>query len=193
MTVKRPNVLVGFPGKPFRLANALRDKFVEKRKKKLVVRFGFAYVSNSGLDTLLQKLESVSSWDIATKEWIVGLHHGITEPAALKRIRALNNSSLRLYLGGKTLSESSIRTGLLFHGKIACITVGAGKGMEPTFLLASSANLTGSALASESRNYEAGITLHDETIHRTEYLIFHEWWTQIWKESVPPTDQLINQ
>lgn len=191
--MKSPKLIVGYPGKPFQLAEVLYGQFVQEKRANVGVRLGFAYASTSGLDTLIQMLKNVSSWEGASKEWLIGLHHGITEPLALKRIRALNNSSLRLYLGGKTLSYSSIRGGLMFHGKIACVTVGTGSFMEPALFLASSANLTGAALTTKSRNYEAGISLHGETVQRKEYINFHQWWAEIWKESVPATDKLIDQ
>ena len=117
-------LMFGLPGKPFQLADALFDAFGKNRNGGLAVRLGFAYASSTGLDTILNKLEKISPWLETPKEWIIGLHHGITEPLALKRILALPNSFLRLYVDGKRLSEGTIRGGAVFHGKIACITVG---------------------------------------------------------------------
>lgn len=152
-------------------------------------RLGFAYVSFAGLDVMLSKLSDVSTWNRTHKEWIVGLHRGITEPGALERIRALPNSSLRIFVGTEHLSLSALTSGQMFHGKV----IGIRSSGRSVCLVASSANMTGAALGADARNYEAGVALFGSAIPRAEVDRFEEWWRHAWNESIPVTDALLDQ
>jgi hypothetical protein len=93
------------------------------------------------------------------KQWIIGLHHGITEPKALERVRALPNSTLRVFAGAPRLTLSSMFAGQLFHAKLILVTSHVSPASQPPFLMASSANLTGAAVGTSACNYEAGVAV----------------------------------
>src|SRR5437762_109878 len=108
------NLIAGYPNKPIDLNGALRHAY-SLTSNNPTARLGFAYASNSGLDALLSQLDTIPNWKATTKEWIIGLHHGITEPVALERICALPNCRLRVFFGADRLSYGSLRSGHLFH------------------------------------------------------------------------------
>lgn len=183
-------VLVGKPASSLDLG--LRDVY-SRVSTPTESRLGFAYASDSGLDTLLSQVGDLPNWTGSRKEWIVGLHHGITEPRALERIRSLHNSNLRLFVGGNRLSLSDLVIGRQFHAKVVLITSGAGRRRTPVFLLASSANLTGAALSREARNYEAGIAMFGSAVSRSDFLALERWWAEATSASIVATDDVLDQ
>ncbi len=190
MVSRKIRFVPGYPDIPFDVAGALRSA-CEKAQKRLVARLGFAYATNSGLDALLATLGDMPAWQGAAKEWLVGLHHGITEPKALERIRGMSNSRVRVFVGGNRLSASNLLCGKLFHPKVINIASRSSRS-RPVLMLASSANLTGAALAPDARNYEAGIALYGSAISRREHARFLEWWHRGWAESLEVTDALLD-
>lgn len=185
-------LLASQPGYPMALAKNLRAAY-GRAGAGSVTRLGFAYVSVSGLDVILSKLDDIPTWRRTRKEWIVGLHRGITEPRALERIRALPNSSLRIFAGAEHLSLKGLTSGQMFHGKIIGITSRVRSSGRPVCLVASSANLTGAALGADARNYEAGVALFGSAIPRAQFDRFEEWWKHAWNASIGATDALLDQ
>ncbi len=181
------------PGYPMAMAKSLRSAY-GRAGIGSVTRLGFAYVSVSGLDVILSKLDGIPEWQASRKEWIVGLHRGITEPGALERIRALPNSRLKIFLDAERLSLSALTSGQMFHGKIVGInsrtrsTTG-----RPLCLIVSSANLTGAALSAGTRNYEAGLALFGSAIPKGQFDRFESWWKHAWNASIDLTDILLDK
>ncbi|NJL28534.1 MAG: hypothetical protein HC897_11915 [Thermoanaerobaculia bacterium] len=185
-------LLTGRPGNPLALAESLRVAY-EQANATCLIRFGFAYVSSSGLDTVLPELDAVPKWQTTQKKWLIGLNRGITEPSALERIRALPNSSLKVFAGAEELSLTGLTTGKTFHGKVVGFSSGIESPIHPTCLLASSANLTGAALGSHARNFEAGLALFGEAIPRTQFNRFEDWWEHAWSESFDVNDKILDK
>ncbi len=185
-------LLAGEPGNPLDLSEHLRAAY-GRAGPASVTKLGFAYVSLTGLDVVLSKLRDITTWRKTRKEWIVGLHRGITEPKALEGIRALPNSRLRIFTGGGRVSLQSLTSGQLFHPKIVGITSGVRSLARPVCLVASSANLTGAALGAGARNYEAGVALFGTAIPRAAFDRFEEWWKHAWNASIGATDALLDQ
>jgi len=190
--MENTRVLVGQPGSALGLVGDLRGAY-SGTDVATVSHLGFAYVSDSGLGTLLSQIADLPGWKGSRKEWIVGLHHGITEPRALERIRALPNCSLRVFAGGAHLSLANLVGGQLFHAKVILITSGPALQGRPVCLLASSANLTGAALGEEARNYEAGVALYGSAVGRSELVAFDRWWTDARTASIAATDDVLDQ
>ncbi len=192
MEKRQTRLLASRPGSPMALVKSLRAAY-GRAGAASVTKLGFAYVSFSGLDVMLSRLSDVPTWRRSRKEWIVGLHRGITEPGALERIRALPNSSLRVFVGAEHLSLSGLTSGQMFHGKIIGITSKVKSLGRPVCLVALSANLTGAALGAGARNYEAGVALFGSAIPRAQFDRFEEWWKHAWNASIRVTDPLLDQ
>jgi hypothetical protein len=181
-------IALGTPGHPLDLARVVERAF---RSDGLSARLGFAYVTGNGLDVLLSRAGTLPAWSSARKQWIVGLHHGISEPSAICRIRSIANTDVRLFLGGKHLTRDTLLLGESFHAKVvAVLSRESGRAVS---LLASSSNLTGAALAAKSRNYEAGLALFGPAIRPSISRAFDVWWRQAWRAAVPATDKLVNR
>lgn len=152
-----------------------------------MARLGFAYASSSGLDALLPALETKQRWKSIKKTWILGLHHGITEPLAIKRIQSQPNSSVRLFVAGSRLTSDSLLSQTIFHAK-SILLEGSGDDIGSRFLIAGSGNLTGSALANPARNFEIGVAAPGDLLKGFSLEGFNRWWDHAWKLSVPASD-----
>jgi HKD family nuclease len=186
------NLVAGYPNGPIDLNAALRHAY-SLTSDKPTARIGFAYASNLGLEALLSRLDTIPNWRVTTKEWIIGLHHGITEPVALERICALPNCRLRVFTGDGRLSYNSLRSGRLFHAKVVCIASGRGQTATPNGFIVSSANLTGAALSSGARNYELGLALFSSSFSQGQFVQFQKWWSLAWNASVDYTQTILNR
>lgn len=184
-------ILLGKPGAPLGLGRVLSHAYARAGAAS-VVRFGFAYVSYSGLDTLLSELSDTPNWRDSRKEWIVGLHHGITEPNALERICRLPNCSVRVFAGANRLSMAGLTVGQLFHAKLVWLTSGSIR-RRPICVVASSANMTGAALGHEARNYEAGLALFGSAVSGAHLVGLEKWWDEARRASLSATHAVLDQ
>jgi hypothetical protein len=192
MRERDTQLLAGEPGNPLDLFTHLRTAY-ERAGPTSITKLGFAYVSLAGLDGVLSNLRHITRWKNTRKEWIVGLHRGITEPRALESIRALPNARLRIFTGGARLSLQSLTTGQLFHPKIVGICSGVRSSARPVCLVASSANLTSAALGARARNYEVGVALFGTAIPGATFARFEKWWKDAWDGSSGASDALLDQ
>ena len=180
----------GMPKNPPDLRTALRRAY-EDSGQQWHARLGFAYASVSGLEVLLHELNAIKQWENTRKRWILGLHHGITEPTAIARIRSLSRSEVRLFVGGNRLTANCLNVGPHFHAKVLCVE--RGRKPNPTCLLASSANLTGAALGASARNYEAGTVLFRDAIEKSSITEFDRWWRSAWQASIGVSDDVLRR
>jgi hypothetical protein len=143
------------------------------------------YLSGAGLEALLIPLGNVDSWKRSSKAWLIGVHHGITEPAALRSILSVPNSIGRLFTVGGSLSQRELRARPTFHAKIVAIEEKAGSNTNLTEIVTSSANLTSAALGNggAGTNYEAGASLSiDDSGTRKKWSM---WWQSAWQQGIP--------
>ena len=154
-----------------------RDYIVAERPKLLLA--GFAYVTTKGVNTLIHSLDS-SAWKNMEKRFLIGVHQGITEPQALRMLRSQPKSSLRAYVPGQKLTQAALFSTPLYHPKTMLFR--KGKGPKRELFVVSSANLTGSAIGPNSRNYECGQVTSLEA-HNSIGQEFSSWWTGIWNNS----------
>lgn len=127
-------------------------------------------------------------WEQSRKDWLVGVYHGITEPAAVRRLRALPNSSVRLFLGGRTVSLKGIASGPAFHAKVISFSELADDALS--CLITSSANLTGAALGAHPSNYEGALALSGAIDPAVEG-DFYRWWSTAWGRSIKASDDVV--
>jgi HKD family nuclease len=183
-----PIFLGACPGAPFALGTLVRSTLASAGA--LHVRLGFAFISEMGLDLLVDALEHEREWEHSQKSWIIGLHHGISEPKAIERVMSIANSDVRVFVGSARLTREALHSGQFFHAKTIWVEGDDSRGL---LLVASSANLTGSALGDHSSNYEAGILLREDAISSALATGFSRWWDQVWSESVVATNDLLGK
>jgi len=178
------------PEAPPNLQEILDEAFVPRRGH-WRARLGFAYVTTLGLESLYSAAEGVVPWRSAHKEWLVGLHMGVTEPAALREILQDRNHKVRVFTGSRRITSASLVQGARFHGKV--ISIGEISQRRTTCLLTSSANLTGAAISQSPLNYEAGLALIGRNVTTSIVRPFNAWWTNAWRNSLRLSVPLIDQ
>lgn len=185
-------LLLGGRGRGLPLAEAVRELLAGTRGK-LELKIGCPFVSDAGLEALVGPLDSTPRWSTAPKAWLVGVHHGITEPAALRTIHSMPRSECRLFTNGERFSTRSLRSYPIFHAKIISVEKVSDGGLSLAGLIVSSANLTRAALGNSNHgtNYEAGASLIvSDAAARTAW---PGWWLAAWNQGLPLTPPLIEQ
>lgn len=181
--------LGGTPIAPFPLGTVLKEACQEARGISRA-RFGFAFVTEAGLDALLDVVHDDLHWATIDKLWIVGLNRLITQPSAVRRLRLLERSQIRAFVGGKRMTLDTLLRGPRFHGKIVALDK---SDRSMGCLIAGSANLTEAALGSPSRNFEAGIALQTDCLPASLVGCFNRWWEAAWDGSAEVTDDLLER
>lgn len=181
--------LLGQPGQGIPLPAALFTA-LSSQSGRALIRLGFAYASSAGVDALLDRLGSLLAWQHSDKRWLFSVHHGVTEPAAIRQALQLNASQVRLYVGGRSLSQKSLSGATIFHAKAAVIE-GSGEG-GPTVFLGSS-NLTSAAVGTSARNYEAGVLVEGSAAQSILHSCFDGWWSGVWDSSIEANMSLLEK
>lgn len=182
--------LGGTPSAPPNLATVLGQAY-EPDSARWRARLGFAYATEAGLDLLLDVASRQSRWHSTEKAWIIGLHRAISQPSAIRRIRSLNNSRVRVFTGGPRLTLESLLRGQRYHAKV--IGIDSGPRHVLSCLMASSANLTEAAFGSPPHNYEAGILLGSSALQASIATSFDHWWQTAWNDSKDISDELLEK
>ena len=147
-----------------------------------LIKAGYAYATWGGVDHFTSHVKSLVNWQATPKQFLIGIHHGITEPSALEILRGLNKSEVRIFVPGGRLTPDSLMATPLFHPKVLAIT--SANGSQARFLQAGSPNLTASAIGKNPRNYELAIALEArQTASVVSSGAFRSWWSRIWRES----------
>jgi hypothetical protein len=111
---------------------------------------GFAYASLRGAVRLRDAIVANPHLKGCRKHVCIGLHHGITEPAALTLLRDMENTKLDLFVPGKSLTASSLVSKPLYHPKfcfVKCLS-------KTDYWMIGSANLTAAAISPAGTNVE---------------------------------------
>jgi HKD family nuclease len=184
-------IFAGGPGKSLSLGETVEDA-VSSCSSPRLVRSGFAYITETGLETFLRG-KSTDDWrELTESKWIVGLDQGITEPAALRELRSPDNAEARVYIPGGTLSKKALTSRPRFHAKT--VSIESYQNPSQRHLLVSSSNLTRAALGGTPTNYELGLAKSvAEGLTPEEVKTFDKWWESIWEDTQPITDDLIEQ
>lgn len=146
----------------------------------------FAYVSLAGLSESIGPVLQIEEHNHIAKQWIVGIHNGITEPAAIEALTHHNNSDVRIYSPTRRINRAALFGCEKMHAKSICLT-----GDKRHLFAIGSANLTRAAVGIHCTNYEAGILLNtpDQRLHAS----FINWFTSLWNESIPASGNAIDK
>jgi hypothetical protein len=147
-----------------------------------VFRAGFAYITRSGLTEVLPHAAMHDGFHKARKQWLVGIHHAISEPAAVEELVNLGRSEVRLAVGDDTI-VNAIRGRSIFHAKT--IMVHSGRKQRDVSLVAGSANLTRGALGRHARNYELCVFMPQLEV--TQVVALNSWWKAAWSAALAAT------
>jgi hypothetical protein len=184
--------MFGAPNGAFPLPDAL-NSVLTARQAPTVMRLGFPFVSMAGVEALVKGLHGCAHWTQGRKVWLVGIHQGITEPAALRRIGALPSSEVRVFSNTGDISQRTLRARPIFHAKIVGVEgeVPANQIAPLEALIVSSANLTRAAIGTGDANYEAGAILHD--LGAVTSTAWRNWWRMAWAAGIPLSNDVIDR
>jgi HKD family nuclease len=102
-----------------------------------------AYVTEKGARILVHELALANpNWIDVEKNWLVSIDYGTSEPNALRFLRSLPNSSVRIYEAEDVLSRG-LKPSIAFHPKIYIFDDNSNNSIT---LVSGSANLTGGGL-----------------------------------------------
>lgn len=147
------------------------------------VNWAVAYATKSGCEDLIQTIVNkvgTDVWARCSKEFVISIDFGHTEPGALELLRGLENSSVSI-ANPDLLARGHLRPNTAYHPKLYCFQYENEIGM-----VSGSANLTKAAL---HKNTELVNSL---LIEKSE-INFNELWTDVQSGSVILTDELLDR
>lgn len=177
------SLLLGKPSEPPKLKDALMSFLSSNACRE--AQCAFAYVSVAGLADSVHSIFAKECQSLR-KRWVVGIHNGITEPAALESLVDHPNSQVRVYSPTGKINRAALYGDEKLHSKAFFLN-----GDAASLLIVGSANLTRSAIGIHASNYEAGaaILTGDDALRNR----FNRWFTCIWKESLPVSVRIVDR
>lgn len=155
------------------------------------MRAAVAYASLIGcedLDTVLRKANS--AWKKAEKKWLLSIDYGHTDPRAIRYLRGLPRSEVRIH-DGKNLLQRRLMPAASFHPKTFVFDRVGGTGTRTLGFVLGSANLTSGGLGSNIEHvvgmrFAAPIGRHERNLFGP-VSSFEEWWDLAWMTADPAT------
>jgi HKD family nuclease len=178
------NLFLSQPGNPPAYGDSLR--LFLSRNACSEARCVFAYASLAGISESIGPVLFHQEFASIGKKWILGIHNGITEPAAIESLAGHSNSSVRLFSPTGKMNEAALFGREKFHPKAICLTGG-----PKSLIIIGSANLTRAAIGSASLNFEAGTQI--KTNQRSFETQFRSWFERAWRESIIATPRIIEK
>ena len=144
------------------------------------VRAAFAYATYSGVDEFLTIIATAQNWQAVRKRILVGVHNAITEPAALEKLRGLDQTEIRAFVPGRKLQEGIFAMKPVFHPKVIALNANH----MLIAIQAGSSNLSSAAIGRPAANYEMGMYIGtSDTGELDSDSGFAAWWTKLWNMS----------
>ena len=154
------------------------------------VRAAYAYATVGGVQKLIDRIGTARRWNVAQKRVLVGVHSGITEPAALEILRTMKLAEVRAFVPGGRLTQRAFASTPVFHPKVLALVTNAGL----TAIQAGSPNLTSAAVGERPTNYELALsTIADNGFSLDNRGDFERWWTHLWDNSRPVNRRFIRR
>jgi hypothetical protein len=169
-------------GMKHKFFESLNDALTQASISDTLLTSGFAYATLGGVQQFIEHVETNANWRPIPKRFVIGIHHGITEPSALELLRGVPKSAIRIYIPGKRLTADALIATPLFHPKVIALSNTSLTALR--FLQAGSANLTWSAIGTKPRNYEMTVAIEaDSGTTLGSSNAYGKWWSGIWAKS----------
>jgi HKD family nuclease len=161
------------------------------------LRIAVAYASLKGCRDLVEGLkDGMRDWVGVTKEWLISIDFGRTEPEALDFLRKIPNSAVRVPDGVYLLSRSLIPESC-FHSKTFIFEVDHNNLNDPFAVFTGSANLTRSGLFTGTEHGVALLWIPPLSQLERKYLRMVKeslfWWDKVWNKSDKVSDEFIEK
>lgn len=161
------------------------------------MRAAVAYASVIGCEDLSSILSKTNpAWKSAEKKWLLSIDFGHTDPRAIRYLKRLPKSQVRIHDGNDVLRRKLIPAAT-FHPKTFVFDRNGGSGPRALGFVLGSANLTSGGL---DTNIEHVVGMRfSSTIGKNEKHLFgavstfEEWWDLAWLTADPATPALIKK
>ena len=178
----KPHIIPVEPQQQHQVFRLLTQQLCGSGKIDLQLRGAFAYATLGGVHALADEVAHLPIWGSTAKKFVIGVHHAITEPAALGKLCELPEAEVRAFVPGGRLSLSCFDASPVFHPKVLALSRVTGRRL--TLLQAGSMNMTASALGAAPQNFEFALGLSAESgLAAAHALRFERWWSKIWSSS----------
>lgn len=159
------------------------------------LRAAVAYASVAGckdLDKLLHKTSK--AWKAAEKKWLLSIDFGHTDPTAIRYLKRLANSEVRIH-DGTNLLQRGLRPAASFHPKTFVFDRSGRSGARRLGFVLGSANLTGGGLDNNIEHvvgmrFDASVGKHEKRLFGP-VASFEDWWDLAWSMAEPPTPKFL--
>lgn len=161
------------------------------------LRASYAYANQAGAQQLTERLAAaLPDWDQVTKQWLISIDFGFTDPRALDLLRSLAKSAVRIP-DADYLLKHKLAPRRAFHPKSLLLDQGQAPGRPPVALLVGSANMTVSGLRLAQEHVTAAAwTGANTTKLRSRMKAAHKEarrFAATWKLATPLDDGLLNR
>lgn len=155
-------------------------------------RISIAYASAIGCRQLVGELSSrMTNWADLQKRWLIGIDFGRTEPEALRYLRGLPNSKVKVPNGSNTLKRRLLPV-RSFHPKTYLFEEASRTTKTAVGLLLGSANLTlGGLLAGTEHVITLLSVAPFDRRERALVEAITRWWDSTWSTADTISDQFI--
>jgi hypothetical protein len=174
-------------GRSSRIHNGLRTLAAASQYTR--VRSAMAYARLNGCEQLVGALKaSMPNWTTTTKEWLVGIDFGLTDPEALERLAFLPKSKVHVP-NAQRLLATKLSPDQCFHPKTFIFDVQQPTIDTPVGIFTGSANLTLSGLNAGSEHgvallWRSPLSKKDrESLNRVKSEL--SWWDFAWSGAEP--------
>jgi hypothetical protein len=151
-----------------------------------LLRVAAAFSTESGAQELRSNIIGAAPFDAVTKEWLIGIQEGITQPEALRRLGSIRASEVRVPFGSEALDSPTLRAPTFFHPKVYCFENTSTGEIQ---LLSGSANLTYRGLRTSIDQF---LTWRGRNTDR-EADAFNDWWKELWDAANSATAGFIDE
>lgn len=161
------------------------------------LRASYAYANQAGAQQLTERLAAaLPAWDQVTKQWLISIDFGFTDPRALDLLRSLPRSSIRIPDADYLLTHQ-LGPRRCFHPKSLLLDRRQAPGRPPVALLVGSANMTVSGLRQAQEHATAAAWTGTNTAAlQTRMKAAHEEakrFATTWRLATPLDDALLDR
>ena len=172
-----------------RVAEVIRSIASKVRFNRM--RAAVAYASLPGCEDLnLMLVKANSAWKEAEKKWLLSIDYGHTDPRAIRYLKGLSKSEVRIY-DGKSLLQRKLMPTASFHPKTFVFDQAGKNGVRTLGIVLGSANLTSGGLDSNIEHvvglrFAANIGKIERNLFEP-VSTFEQWWDLAWLTADPVT------
>lgn len=195
MLVQRLIIQDADNGRPSEMLRAIREAVTSTNPTSS--RVAVAFATGTGCSELLTSMQKAChAWRSVKKAWLIGIDHGVTEPAALEEIACQPNSEVRIP-NAEYLLANGLRPSQRFHPKTYIFERQTQSDIESGGIVCGSCNLTFSGLRTGTE--QALLSVLSAPSNKDDREQFKRiidrgvWWDDVWSSAIPYSASLLKR